>query len=1001
MRLHFEPGLRHQTEAIAAVNDLFRGQETCRTELSLSLPGSNGDLFGSRGTQANNLALGNDALLANLRKIQSRNGIPPDETLNSRDFTVEMETGTGKTYVYLRTIFELNRHYGFTKFVIVVPSVAIKEGVHATLRNTEGHFRDLYSQNARHFVYDAGNLGELRNFAASSGLQIMLVTVGSINKHTNVLYQGREDVGDERPIDLIRAVNPILIVDEPQSVDGGEDGQGKKALDGMMPLCTLRYSATHDRKSLETQHMVYRLTPIDAYDAGLVKQIEIAAATVDGDLGGPYLKLLEVKRKKGRLIARVEMNLMKRSSSSRAEIDLEDGDDLEETSGSEAYHGYTIGTIQRGEETSMELRTPRGSIYLAPGDSHGGLKAGTLEREMIRRTIQEHLDKESRLNPLGIKVLSLFFVPAVATYRLFDESGNPVVDADGNPAPGPFARMFEEEYGRFVTDPRYRSLFPDGKATVPIREIHKGYFAVDRRKIGGKTVETIKDTNGQTKADDDAYRQIMIAKEELLELSSPLRFIFSHSALKEGWDNPNVFQICNLRDMRSDRQRRQTIGRGLRLCVNQHGDRVRGFEVNTLTVIANESYEQFARELQAETEEQTDMRFGVVEKHAFAALRLASSDPESLVGREGSEAVWRHLLDQKWITGSGKALPSLREALDSGTFHVPDAFILCREEIEALLRKLSARLPVRNADERRPVSVRKEVLYGAEFQALWDRIRHRTTWQAAFDHQAFLEECIQALKALPPPEKTRIQWRKADVHIDLAGVTALEKSGSDSKVTSAQSIPLPDILSALEAGTHLTRRGLVRMLIGSERLDECDKNPQQFIERVIAAVNRIRRKTLVRGIRYHKLDGRYYGQELFDKDLTGYLKNLAAATKSVYDGVIHESETEHRFVEQLERDDRVKLYVKLPRWFEIPTPLGAYVPDWAVLLEKDGSERVYFVAETKSTLAEEERRGTENDKIACGRAHFEALRIRESHEDGPVYEVATDVEGIIAYAFPD
>ena len=618
MKYHFESNLDYQLAAIEAVCDLFRGQEICRSEFTVTMrsqttPAAD-DLFPGTTPQqmsldaaesdlgiGNKLTLLDDEIAENLHAIQLRGGLPPSSVLSSGDFTVEMETGTGKTYVYLRSIFELNKRYGFTKFVIVVPSVAIKEGVYKSLQITEEHFKGLYAGvPLDYFIYDSAKPGQVRNFATSSNIQVMVVTVGAINKFgdeaeakaeesdetkarpksQNVMYRHSEKTGGERPIDLIRATSPIVIVDEPQSVDGGLDGKGKKAIQQLNPLCTLRYSATH----VDKHHMVYRLDAVDAYEQKLVKQIEVAAATVQGGNNKPYVRVVSVSNKRGVISAKVELDVETLAGVHRQEAMVQDGDDLGQTTHRAMYADYRIGEIKTAKgEAFVELRYPGGEKYLSIGEAHGDVEPLAIQREMIRRTIKEHLDKEKRLRPQGIKVLSLFFIDAVDRYRQYD--------ADGNPVKGEYARIFEEEYRRYAKHPDYQSLFAEVDLNAAAEEVHDGYFSIDKKKVGNKSVEMVKDTRGDTKADDDTYNLIMRDKEKLLGLDTPLKFIFSHSALREGWDNPNVFQICTLRDIHTERERRQTIGRGLRLCVNQDGMRLRGFEINTLTVIATESYE--------------------------------------------------------------------------------------------------------------------------------------------------------------------------------------------------------------------------------------------------------------------------------------------------------------------------------------------------------------------------------------------------------------------------
>jgi type III restriction enzyme len=1004
MKLHFEPNLDYQLQAIEAVCDLFRGQEVCRTEFTVTMkaPAAIADdiLSGTAPQQmsfgivesdlgvGNRLTLLDDELHKNLADVQLRGGLPPSSTLASGDFTVEMETGTGKTYVYLRSVFELNKRYGFTKFVIVVPSVAIKEGVYKSLQITEDHFKGLYAGVPfDYFIYDSTKLGQVRNFATSSNIQIMVVTVGAINKKdVNNLYKPSEKTGDEKPIDLIKATRPIVIVDEPQSVDGGLSGAGKTALDAMNPLCTLRYSATHADK----HHMVYRLDAIDAYERKLVKQIEVASATVEDAYNKPFVRLVSVSNKRGTITAKIELDVVTANGVKRQEVTVSDGDDLEQTSKKRAiYADFRIGEINtaKGEEF-LELRYPGGEMYLAVGQAHGDVDALAVQREMIRRTIKEHLDKEKRLRPQGIKVLSLFFIDAVDRYRQYD--------ADGNGVKGDYARIFEEEYRRAAKLPAYQSLFAEVDLASAAEEVHNGYFSIDKK---GGWSDTSENNAGSRENAERAYNLIMKEKEKLLSFETPLKFIFSHSALKEGWDNPNVFQICALREMGTERERRQTIGRGLRLCVNQNGDRLRGFEVNTLTVIATENYEEFAENLQKEIEADTGIRFGIVEHHQFAAIAVTGADGQAVaLGVDQSKALWEHLKAVGHIDAKGKVQDSLKQALKDGTLALPIAFEAQRGQIADVLRKVSGRLEIKNADERKQVRTRQAVLQSAEFKALWDRIKHQTTYRVAFDNEKLVADSTDTLQKAPAVVKARLQWRKADIAIGKAGVEAIEKAGAATVVLDEADIELPDLLTDLQDRTQLTRRTITRILTDSGRLDDFKRNPQQFIELAGEIINRCKRLALVDGIKYERLGNEhYYVQELFEQnELSGYLQNmLMDTTKSVYEHVVYDSNTERDFADALEKNDAIKVYAKLPGWFKVPTPLGSYNPDWAVLVEQDGNERLYFVVETKSSLFTDDLRDKESAKIECGKAHFQALAVGESPAQ---YVVARTVDDVLAKA---
>lgn len=1012
MKLHFEPNLDYQMQAIEAVCDLFRGQEVCRTEFTVTMkaptPAASDLLSGTQPQQftlpmaesdlgvGNRLTLLDDELHKNLEDIQLRGGLPPSSTLASGNFTVEMETGTGKTYVYLRTIFELNKRYGFSKFVIVVPSVAIKEGVYKTLQITEGHFKGLYAGVPfDYFLYDSSKPGSVRNFATSSNIQIMVVTVGAINKKdVNNLYKDSEKTGGEKPIDLIKATRPILIVDEPQSVDGGLEGRGKEALEAMNPLCTLRYSATH----VDKHHMVYRLDAVDAYDRKLVKQIEVASATVEDAHNKPFVRLLSVASKRGTVTAKIELDVASPSGVKRQALVVSNDDDLEQLARRPIYADFRVGEINtaKGNEF-MELRYPGGEVFLKPGQAHGDVDALAIQREMIRRTIREHLDKEKRLRPKGIKVLSLFFIDSVERYRQYDR--------DGNPVKGVYATIFEEEYKRFAKHPDYQSLFSEVDFSHSAEDVHNGYFSIDKK---GGWSDTAENNAGNRENAERAYNLIMKEKEKLLSFSTPLKCIFSHSALKEGWDNPNVFQICTLREIQTERERRQTIGRGLRLCVNQNGERVRGFEVNTLTVVATENYEQFAENLQKEIEADTGIRFGIVEHHQFAAIATTGEDGQTLpLGIEQSRALWEHLKAAGHIDAKGKVQDSLKTALKQGTLALPVEFDAQKGPIAEVLRKVSGGLEIKNADERKPVPLRKgqdgkAIALSDEFKALWDRIKHQTTYRVHFDNAKLITECISALQKAPAIARARLQWRKADIAIGKAGVQATEKAGAATVVLDETDIEFPDLLTDLQDRTQLTRRTITHILTKSGRLDDFKRNPQQFIELAAESINRCKRMALVDGIKYQKLgEQHFFAQELFEKgDLIGYLKNMLMDTqKSIYEHVVYDSITERDFANALEKNDAIKLYAKLPSWFKVPTPLGSYNPDWAVLVEEEDTQRLYFVVETKSSLFTDDLRDKESAKIECGKAHFAALATGENPPAS--YVVARSIQDLLAKARND
>lgn len=599
---------------------------------------------------------------------------------------------------------------------------------------------------------------------------------------------------------------------------------------------------------------------------------------------------------------------------------------------------------------------------------------------MIRRTIREHLDKELRLNPQQIKVLTLFFIDKVDFYRQTNE--------EGLLEPGEYARIFEEEYLKAIKSPAYKTLVPSHPEHA--KDVHDGYFSIDKK---GAWAETTESNNAGRENAERGYNLIMKNKEKLLSFSNPVRFIFSHSALKEGWDNPNVFQICSLREMGSERERRQTLGRGLRLCVNQEGERVRDDSINILTVIASENYEAYAERLQSEIENETGIRFGIIEKDAFAHL-IASDYPQG-VGIAGSHEIWAELQTEGYLEKSGKITKALKEALFKNTFAVGEKYALLQEQIETILRKSAGRLNINNADERKTIKYRKEVLNSPEFEALWQRICQKTLYRLAFDEDELIKSCTKSLSEMQPVAKAMVSFSKATIKQSQSGLDVKALSnGTTSTVIDVAEQPLPDILGVLQEKTGLTRRSLSTILKESGRLADFAKNPQQFISEAIGRINYCKRLSIVDGIKYYPLKGEVYAQSLFmDKELTGYARNLfETSSKSVYEYVPKDSEVEGRFAQELEEQDEVKLYVKLPGWFKIPTPLGTYNPDWALVIEDNGEEHIYFVVETKSKHI---GLGNEEDaKITCGNAHF--ISLKDQMNNPARYMRSTNINDVLS-----
>jgi type III restriction enzyme len=981
MKLKFDKNLEYQQQAIASVVDLFRGQTPMQTNFTVSAYNGQVGLFDTENGIGNRLELDEEEILKNLQEVQLRNGLPQTKFLKAGeyDFDIEMETGTGKTYVYLRTILELHRNYGFSKFIIVVPSIAIKEGVYKSLQITKEHFKELYDNTIyNYFIYDSSNLEQVRSFAVSNNIEIMVINIDAFRRSftdpsketkANIIHRTNDRLNGMRPIELIQETRPFVIIDEPQSVD--TTPKAKEAIKSLNPLCTLRYSATH----VERHNLVYKLDAVDSFNLGLVKQIEVAGFATKDYHNKAYLKLLSVNNKKSPITARIEMDVKNRKGVvKRKSVTVRRGDDLYEKSGGrDVYEGYIVSEIYCEEGNEYVAFTSKPDI-LRIGKPVGDVDDLAIKEQQIRKTIEEHLNKELVFNRLGIKVLSLFFIDRVANYRYYDE--------DGNPQKGIYAQLFEKHYNDLIRQPKYNTLFKDIDLDTAAEEVHNGYFSADRKGV-------LKDTSGKTLADEDAYNLIMKDKERLLSFDTKLRFIFSHSALREGWDNPNVFQICTLNETRSEVKKRQEIGRGLRLCVNQDGERQHGFSVNTLTVMANESYEEFAEALQKEYETESGIRFGIVETHLFANIPVKQDDGSvKYLGQQASEAIFKGFLDNGYIDEDGKVQDKLKVAIKDNSLVVPEEYESVKTEITALARKVCSGLNIKNNSDKKTIKLNKQVYLDPEFKNLWDRIKYKTTYSVDFDSEKLIDACCKEMQTSLSVSSAKLIYTKAGLDISAGGVVAEE---SDRYAVGLDNLQenLPDIIAYLQNETNLTRKTIVEILLKSKTLHLFKKNPQRYMEQVAQIITAKMRHMIVDGIKYTKIgDDEYYAQELFaTEELTGYLyKNMIESKKSVYEYVVYDSANEESFAKSFENNKSVKLYAKLPSWFKIPTPLGSYNPDWAVLIEADGKDKLYFVLETKADTMFDALRPTERSKIICGRKHFEALGNEVAFEDIDSFE---------------
>lgn len=981
MKLKFDKNLEYQQQAIASVVDLFRGQTPKHTNFTVSAYNGQIGLFGTENGIGNRLELDKEEILRNLREVQLRNGLPPTESLKTGeyDFDIEMETGTGKTYVYLRTIFELNKNYGFSKFIIVVPSIAIKEGVYKTLQITEEHFKELYDNVIYHyFIYDSSKLEQVRSFAVSDNIEIMIINIDAFRKSftdpaketkANIIHRTNDRLNGMKPIELIQETRPIVIIDEPQSVD--TTPKAKEAIKSLNPLFILRYSATH----VERHNLVYKLDAVDSYNLGLVKQIEVAGFTTKDYHNKAYLKLLSVDNKKSPITAKIEMDVKDRKGVvKRKAVTVKRGDDLYEKSGGrDVYEGYIVSEIYCEEGNEYVAFTSKPDI-LRIGKPLGDVDDLAIKEQMIRKTIEEHLNKELVLNKLGIKVLSLFFIDRVANYRYYDENGNP--------QKGIYARLFEKHYKELIRQPKYNTLFKDVDLDTAAEEAHNGYFSADKKGV-------LKDTSGYTQDDEDTYNLIMKDKERLLSFDTKLRFIFSHSALREGWDNPNVFQICTLNETQSEVKKRQEIGRGLRLCVNQKGERQYGSFINTLTIIANESYEEFAAALQKEYETESGIRFGVIENHLFANIPVRYEDGSiKYLGHKASEDIFKAFLGNGYIDETGKVQDKLIIDIKDNRLNIPKEYEHVKADIMAVVRKVCSGLNIKNNSDKKTIKLNKQVYLDPEFKELWDRIKYKTTYSVDFDSEKLIDECCREMQRSLSVSSPKLIYTKAGLDIGAGGIVA-EESDRYAVVLDNQQEFLPDIIAYLQNETNLTRKTIVEILRRSKTLHLFKKNPQKYMEQVAQIITSKMRLMIVDGIKYTKIgNDEYYAQELFEsEELIGYLsRNMMESKKSVYEYVVYDSANEEKFARSFENNSKVKLYAKLPGWFTIPTPLGSYNPDWAVLIDADGKDKLYFVLETKADTMFDALRPAERAKIECGKKHFEALGTGVGFEDIDSFE---------------
>ncbi len=991
MKLHFDSEIDYQLDALQAITDLFEGMTFDPSGQGFTV--SDGALALTELGLANNLVLDYERLLKNLHTIQERNNVPKSKKLiqynediySFPNFSIEMETGTGKTYVYLRSIFELNEKYGLRKFIIVVPSVAIREGVLSSIELMSEHFMRLYNKAPfDYFVYSSKDLSKVRQFATNNTIQIMIINiqafqrdVGDVQdyseltkeeeKKLNIIHREQDRMSGRRPIEYIQATNPVVIIDEPQSVD--TTPKAKRVISTLNPLVAFRYSATH----IEPYNIIYRLDPIKAYDLRLVKQIEVSSIRAEENFNETFVRIDRIGYAKGAKTphAKATIHIDTKNGTKEKKVTLNQGTDLGTLTNRPGYEGYIV--INICAEPGLEQVEFANGKVLQEAQEEGGM-TDEIMKVQIRQTVEEHLKKERRFKGTGIKVLSLFFVDKVANYRWYDE--------EGNPHKGKIAKWFEESFLQLSNHPNYEGLIP-----FDVDQIHDGYFSVDRKR--GKIVG-LKDTSGRTIADGETYELIMKDKERLLSPEEPLRFIFSHSALREGWDNPNVFQICSLREMGTERERRQTIGRGLRLPVGPDGKRIYDESINKLTVIASESFEKYARGLQLEMEADIGggFKFGRIRDIAFS--RLLDETTDQLIGQEKSKQIWQVLVENGYLDKEGNITSKFLPEQPGFELELPDELVPLKLGIVDEMKRYIFKNRVVNARERKTLKYNKRIELSEEFRTLWEQINKKTRYSVEFETEELINRAVSKIQKMEKIQPIRIFIDKTDLDITEAGVSGGRVRDSRTVLVRPHQ-SLPDVIAFLQRETELTRSTLVEILKQSGRLHEFTLNPQVFMTEVAKLINRALHELVIDGIKYEQIEGETYEMRLFhEHEIEAYLSRLYKVQHNKdatpYDYVYYESDVEREIAEGLDFNENVKFFCKLPGWFVVPTPLGDYNPDWAVVTENDA--KLYLVRETKSTHDRDRRREYENKKIDCGRAHFEALGVN--------FAVATDIHEVLA-----
>lgn len=1015
MRLQFKHQ-KFQADAAKAVVDVFAGQPYL-TPTYMMDRGSNYQLslldtdeFMGWRNEPIVPELSDAMILERLRKIQRANQIKPSERIEPSEsckfnLTIEMETGVGKTYTYIKTMYELNKHYGWSKFIVVVPSIAIREGVYKSFQVTQDHFAAEYEKKIRFFIYNSAQLTEIDRFASDSSINVMIINSQAFNargKNARRIYMKLDEFRSRRPIDIIAKTNPILIIDEPQSVEGK---QTKERLKTFNPLLTLRYSATH--KSDSIYNMVYRLDAMEAYNKRLVKKIAVKGITESGSTATEgYVYLEGINLSKADPTATIEFDFKGASAIRKKTMKVGIGFNLYDHSGNldEYKDGFVVKLID-GRDNSLEFLN---GVKLFAGDVVGKVSEDQLRRIQIRETILSHIERERQLFHKGIKVLSLFFIDEVAKYKQYDEGGNPYN--------GIYADMFEEEYEDIIGhmqrefgDEEYMKYLD----AISAHDTHAGYFSIDKK--GMMTDSKLSDKKAGTSDDIDAYDLIMKNKELLLDRDpkrSPVRFIFSHSALREGWDNPNVFQICTLKQSSSEVRKRQEVGRGLRLCVNQDGERMDAAvlgndvqNVNILTVIASESYESFAKGLQTEMADAVADRPVAVTAELFKGRVIVDArGNEQVVDGNTAAAIFEDLIFNGYVK-RGSLTDKYYTDKANGDVKVAEEVADCRDAIIDILDSVydsRAMMPENARDKNVELQVDPEKLAMPEFKALWQRISSKSVYVVDFDTEELVRKSISALnrdlhvpKIFFKVETGTMEEIKSKDEL-LSGESFIKSRSytyNGSKRIHANSSVKYDLVGKLVGETGLTRKAVVEILTGIEKsvFDQFRYNPEEFIIKAAGLINDEKATAIIQHIAYHMLDERYDTDIFTEPTIKGKLgANAMKAQRHLYDHIVYDSTNERDFAADLDTNSDVAVYVKLPDSFYIATPVGKYNPDWAIAFYEGTVKHIYFVAETKGSMRSMELRLIEESKIHCAREHFKAIS-----GNNVVYDVVDSYQALL------